>query len=88
MPVYLANTFKDSGAPKEVSTKEERLKWLDVARNEMLSALKNSENRLLTAYLSVHQKTIRRWSRDPKDAMRALNDKSVGDQVCPQERWP
>lgn len=91
LPAHFAKTFEGSGAPMEVSAKgedKERQKWLDIVRNEVLGALNSPEDRLLMAYLAAHPQTIGRWSQDPSDAVLALKDKSVGDQVCPQESWP
>ncbi|BCG73348.1 hypothetical protein MesoLj113a_45060 [Mesorhizobium sp. 113-1-2] len=53
-----AKQFPTEGAPASLKTAAERQQWLDVAKKELLDALSKPENRLLTAWVAAHPKTL------------------------------
>ncbi|MER9800757.1 hypothetical protein NKJ36_27225 [Mesorhizobium sp. M0142] len=59
-PSQFAARFPSSGAPLTVRTPQDRQKWLDLARVEMLAALQSPNNHLLEAWVAAHPKTLAR----------------------------
>ncbi|UCI19918.1 glucosaminidase domain-containing protein [Mesorhizobium sp. B2-1-8] len=53
-----AKQFPNQGAPANLKSPAERQQWLDTAKQELLNALSNPENRLLTAWVGAHPKTL------------------------------
>ena len=51
LPREFAARFPDAHAPNAVVTREQRLIWLELVRNEILTAVESSSNRLLEAWL-------------------------------------
>jgi hypothetical protein len=51
LPNQFASRFPTAGAPSDVVTKERRAQWLALVRQEMLTAVDSSSNRLLEAWL-------------------------------------
>ncbi len=82
-PSQFAKTYPESGAPKDMSRAEWRQAWLDLSKKEFLAALKNSENRLLTAWLATHLDVVKTWPTDRKTVDAVLDNPNLADRYCP-----
>lgn len=51
-PALFAKRFPDAGVPSSLASSADQQRWLELAQQEMLGALKGSHNRLLEAYVS------------------------------------
>ena len=58
LPKQFATAFPNAGAPKTVTGKADREKWLRLAQTELLAAIDSDENRLLTAWVKAHPLTL------------------------------
>jgi hypothetical protein len=57
LPDQFAARYPSAGVPRDPKHNG-RQEWLDIARNEMLTALHSDENRLLECWMAAHPKTI------------------------------
>ena len=58
MPAQFAARFPGEGVPVNVTTSQNRQKWLNIVRTEFLAALTKPNNRLLEAWVAAHKVTL------------------------------
>lgn len=59
LPYQFAVKAQELGVPAEMNTPDRKLRWLEVIRTEMISALTKPENRFLTGWMAAHPITLR-----------------------------
>jgi len=59
LPYQFAVKAQELGVPAEMNTPDRKLRWLEVIRTEMLSALTKPENRFLAGWMAAHPITLR-----------------------------
>jgi hypothetical protein len=62
LPLQMALAYPSAHAPSTVKTQAQRVAWLSLVQAEILAAQQNGKNRLLSAWLLAHKKTLGRGS--------------------------
>jgi hypothetical protein len=75
LPRHFAALYPDKAAPPKVDQKEERQKWLEIVRTEVLLALETPENTLLEAYMAAYPTSLRSL----------LGKRVIKEDDCPME---
>jgi hypothetical protein len=57
-PAQFAARFPGEGVPVNVTTSQNRQRWLNIVRTEFLAALTRPNNRLLEAWVAAHKVTL------------------------------